>query len=45
MKIKAEAVFKVLEYAFIAVHGIIKEFKKDADNEKKKEQLCLKIVT
>ncbi len=37
MKIKAEIVMKVIEYAFIAVHGIVKEFKKDADNEKKKE--------
>lgn len=43
-KITVEAVLKVLEYAALAVYGVVKVCKKETDIKTKKEQLCLKIV-
>lgn len=39
-KITVEAVLKVLEYAALAIYGVVKVCKKETDIKTKKEQLC-----
>lgn len=43
-KITVEAVLKVLEYAALAIYGVVKVFKKETDIKTKKEQLCLQTA-
>lgn len=43
-KITVEAVLKVLEYAALAVYGVVKVCKKETDIKTKKEQLCLQTA-